>query len=209
MILKYRSGTEIQPRTIWCLGRNYALHAAELGNPLEARPLVFQKGLNAVHPFSGEIKLPRDRGVVHFETELVLHVERRLDKPVIAGLAVGLDLTLRDVQSDLKKAGKPWALAKSFDSAATITEFLDITDFPDLQDIRFSMKLNGETRQSGNSTHMILPMVNVLDYLGEFTQLQTGDLVFTGSPEGVGPVEPGDTIEVTLEDRPMGIAAFV
>ena len=199
----------IQPRTIWCLGRNYAKHAEELGNVAEAQPLVFQKGLNALVPLSGTQKLFREHGEVHYETELVIMMDRNNEGAFIAGIGLGLDLTLRDVQSNLKSAGKPWTLAKSFDGAAVVSRFIPKNEIPALDQIRFTMVLNQQVQQQGDSSQMILPLEKIPAYLEEYTDLQPGDIIFTGTPEGVGVLNPGDTVSLDLAGHHLGTVRFV
>lgn len=188
----------IAPRAIWCLGRNYAEHARELGNQVEAKPLVFQKGLNALAPFESEVSLDWLLGPIHYETELVMLMDRLGNVPRIVGLALGLDLTLRDLQSELKLAGKPWTLAKSFDHAAILSHFVPLEDFGDLEALVYTMHLNGELRQTGETKKMILSMYDTIEYLETFTRLEAGDLIFTGTPAGVGELHPGDEILADL-----------
>ncbi len=204
--LRQADGDLIRPQTIWCLGRNYAAHAEELGNPLEARPLVFQKGHNALHPLEGSLALPRERGAVHFETELILLMGGESGGVAVTGLTVGLDLTLRDLQSELKAAGKPWTLAKSFDGAAIVGPF---QEFPGkVKNLSFRMLLNGEERQLGETSRMILPLEQIPAYLEEFTCLRAGDLIYTGTPAGVGQLQRGDEVELFLEEKSMGKITF-
>ncbi|MCF7798091.1 MAG: fumarylacetoacetate hydrolase family protein [Lentisphaeria bacterium] len=191
--------TTILPRTIWCLGRNYAEHARELGNAIESKPLVFQKGLNALTPFTGEVLLNWSLGAIHYETELVLLMTRKAGKATIAGVGLGLDLTLRELQSALKSGGKPWTLAKSFDHAAIISDFIPALELGDLNALRYTMHVNGELRQTGETEKMILPMDQTVDYLETYTALQAGDLIFTGTPAGVGALQPGDVVTAALE----------
>jgi len=198
----------IQPRTIWCLGRNYVRHAEELGNRAEARPLVFQKGLNALAPLHRSQRLFRDHGAVHYETEIILLMDRNDAGAFIAGIGLGLDLTLRDLQSELKAAGKPWTLAKSFDGAAIVSRFIAAKEFPALDQIRFTMVLNQEVRQRGDSGQMILPLARIPAYLEEYTDLQPGDIIFTGTPEGVGALNPGDEVSLDLAGHHMGTTRF-
>jgi len=201
-------GADFSPRTIWCLGRNYAKHAEELGNPVEARPLVFQKGLNSLAAFGENLVLHRGHGPVHYETELVLLMDRDDKGAHISAIALGLDLTLRDLQNELKSAGKPWTLAKSFDGAAILTPFFGVSDFPVLDQIEFNMILNGEIRQTGRSNQMILPLEKIPAYLEEFTDLHPGDIIFTGTPEGVGALEVGDEVSLVLAGIPLGRMKF-
>ncbi len=198
----------IQPRTIWCLGRNYAKHAEELGNTVEARPLVFQKGLNALVPVNRTLKLIRDHGAVHYETEIILMMDRNDDGSFITGIGLGLDLTLRDLQNELKTASKPWTLAKSFDGAAIVSQFISINEIQALDQIRFTMVLNQEVRQRGESGQMILPLAKIPAYLEEYTDLQPGDIIFTGTPEGVGELNPGDELTLDMAGHHMGTVRF-
>ncbi len=198
----------IQPRTIWCLGRNYAKHAEELGNAVEARPLVFQKGLNALVPLSGSQTLFRNHGEVHYETEIIALIDRNDRGAFIAGIGLGLDLTLRDLQNELKAAGKPWTLAKSFDGAAIVSRFISMNEIPSLRQIRFTMTLNQEVRQRGDSSQMILPLEKIPAYLEAYTDLQPGDLIFTGTPEGVGVLNPGDEVNLDMAGHQMGSIRF-
>ncbi len=198
----------IQPRTIWCLGRNYAKHAEELGNAVEARPLVFQKGLNALVPMQRAQKLFSDHGDVHYETEIVALMDRNENGAFITAIGLGLDLTLRDLQNELKSAGKPWTLAKSFDGAAIVSRFVALNEFPSLNQIRFTMLINGEIRQRGDSSQMILPLEKIPAYLEEFTDLQPGDIIFTGTPEGVGALNPGDEVSLDLAGHQIGTVRF-
>jgi len=198
----------ISPRTIWCLGRNYAKHAEELGNAVEARPLVFQKGLNALAPLQGAVSLIRDHGSVHYETEIIALMDRNDRGAFITGIGLGLDLTLRDLQNELKSQGKPWTLAKSFDNAALVSRFIPVTQIPDLGQIRFTMVLNQEVRQKGDSSQMILPLQMIPAYLEEFTDLMPGDIIFTGTPEGVGELHPGDEVSLELAGHQMGTVRF-
>ena len=198
----------IQPRSIWCLGRNYAKHAEELGNAVEAKPLVFQKGLNALVSLQHTQYLIQGHGQVHYETEIILLMDRNDEGAFVTGVGVGLDLTLRDLQSELKAAGKPWTLAKSFDGAAVVSRFVPANEFPNFNQIRFSMVLNQEVRQKGDSSQMILPLEKIPAYLEEFTDLQPGDIIFTGTPEGVGALNSGDEVTLELAGHTMGTVRF-
>ncbi len=188
----------ITPRTIWCLGRNYTEHARELGNKVEAEPLVFQKGLNSLGPFEGDVKLDWPLGPIHYETELVILMDRVDDIPQMAGIGLGLDLTLRDLQTELKTAGKPWTLAKSFDQAAVLSAFIPVDSLGDLNTLVYRMHLNAELRQTGETAKMILPLPGTVQYLETFTRLQRGDVIFTGTPAGVGRLRPGDVVVAEL-----------
>ncbi len=196
-------------RTIWCLGRNFAAHARELNNPVEPEPLVFQKGLNALIPLQGKLALPRGKGPVHYECELVLALARINGKPEIVGIGVGLDLTLRGLQTELKKQGKPWTPAKSFDGAAPISQLIPVGEAQSLGEITFCLQVNDELVQKGRTSEMLLPWEKVPTYLNNFTDLQTGDLIFTGSPSGVGPLHPGDYVKVLLNGKLLAEARCI
>jgi len=198
----------IQPRTIWCLGRNYTKHAEELGHEVEANPVVFQKGQNTLVPMGRTYTLFRDHGEVHYETELIALMDRNESGSFIAGLGLGLDLTLRDLQSTLRAEGKPWTLSKSFDESAIVSRFIPVKEFPALDQIRFNMLLNGEVRQRGDSGQMILPLEKIPAFLEEYTDLQPGDIIFTGTPEGVGALNPGDEVSLELAGHQMGTVRF-
>ncbi len=208
MKLRFTGSSTIPARSVWCLGRNYAEHAVELGNPVEAMPLVFQKGLNALVPLEGTLILPRGKGKVHYETELVLTILRTSTGPRISGIGVGLDLTLRELQQELKMEGKPWALAKSFDGAGILSHFAPLSTFPDLGDIDFSMTLNDELKQSGNTGQMLLPVDEIMAYMATFTALDTGDVIFTGTPKGIGELNSGDEVTLFLSNQKMGSIQF-
>jgi len=171
-------------------------------------PLVFQKGLNALVPLEGTLILPRGKGKVHYETELVLTILRTSTGPRISGIGVGLDLTLRELQQELKMEGKPWALAKSFDGAGILSHFAPLSTFPDLGDIDFSMTLNDELKQSGNTGQMLLPVDEIMAYMATFTALDTGDVIFTGTPKGIGELNSGDEVTLFLSNQKMGSIQF-
>lgn len=190
-----------------CVGRNYADHAKELNNPIPTVPLLFIKPASSVVRMDQPFRLLRNLGEVHFETELAILIGETLSGvdeaealSGIAGVGVALDLTLRDLQSELKKAGQPWEKAKSFDGACPMSSFLPIGQIDDLQNIQIRLTLNGEVRQDGNSALMLNPVLALISYITTFFTLQPGDVVITGTPAGVGPVRPGDKLSVELVD---------
>ena len=187
---------QIDVRRIFCIGRNYAAHAAELGNEKPSEPVVFMKPSTAIVQAGKDVHLPRDRGSVHQEAELVLLIGRDGANGVsdIAGVALGLDLTLREEQSRLKSAGLPWELAKAFDESAPLGPFVPAP--ADFDNLEFACHVNGELRQQGNARNMLFPIARVVEFLAARFSLRRGDLVFTGTPEGVGPLVPGDNIEL-------------
>jgi len=190
-----------------CIGRNYAAHAAELNNPIPTTPLLFIKPASAVVNMAEPFRVPRDLGEVHFETELAILIGQPLTSAdetqaaeAIAGVGLGLDLTLRDLQDALKKAGQPWEKAKSFDGACPLSSFIS-PDNIDLTDCQIRLQVNGELRQDGNSSQMLTPVLELLSYASRFFTLNPGDVVLTGTPAGVGPVRPDDQLVVELADQ--------
>ncbi len=197
---------------IACIGRNYADHATELGNAVPTEPLFFFKPESAIlhkdHPFA----IPEWTEDCHFEVELVVRMDRAA-KWISADHAgrcyttvgLGIDFTARDVQSMLKAAGKPWEKAKAFDGSAVVSrEFVPLDDLGgNIQDLRFSLLRNGEEVQSGHTADMLFPVDALIAHVSRYSTWKTGDLLFTGTPAGVGPVQSGDRLEGRLEGRSM------
>jgi 2-keto-4-pentenoate hydratase/2-oxohepta-3-ene-1,7-dioic acid hydratase in catechol pathway len=205
---QYADGTHIHYPVgkVVCIGRNYAEHAKELDNPVPTEPLLFIKPGSCVVPSAGGFKVPTDRGSVHYETEIAVLLGKPLStKPsveevldAISGYAPALDLTLRDVQSKLKEKGLPWEIAKSFDGACVIAPFVAASTYSDLTDIPVRLTLNGAVRQDGNSSLMLNPIVPMIQYMAACFSLQAGDVIMTGTPAGVGPLNPGDELILEL-----------
>ena len=191
---------------IICIGRNYAAHAAELGNDRPDKPVVFMKPASAILANNKPFYYPEFSQDIHFETELILkigkngrHVQPPFAMDYVAGISVGLDLTARDLQNELKGKGQPWEIAKGFDGSAPLpTEFFAPEFFANLNDIEFGLRKNGELVQHGFSRNMLFPVTEIIGYVSRFFRLQLGDLIFTGTPEGVGPIRPGDELEAFL-----------
>jgi len=190
-----------------CVGRNYAEHARELNNPVPTEPILFIKPATSLVPLEAPFDIPSGRGAVHFETELAVLIGQPLKQAdeqtalgAIAGVGVGLDLTLREVQDQLKKKGHPWEKSKAFDGACPVSAFLSPANVTDLTDVQIRLSVNGEVRQDGNSAQMLTPVLKLLAYISQWFTLQPGDVVMTGTPAGVGPVEPGDELRVELVD---------
>jgi 2-keto-4-pentenoate hydratase/2-oxohepta-3-ene-1,7-dioic acid hydratase in catechol pathway len=191
------------PRRIFCIGRNYAEHAKEMGNALPPEPVVFMKPATSLVA-GARLPLPRDRGAVHHEMELVLALGREAADVapgaalgLVAGVTLGLDLTLRDEQARLKQAGAPWELAKAFDNAAALGRFTPAPFKFDPQAMDMLCTVNGQVRQQGNTRDMLFPIAAILAFLSRRWRLLPGDLVYTGTPAGVGPLRPGDRIEIS------------
>ncbi len=190
---------------IFCVGRNYHAHIKELSNDIPDCPVIFSKPDSAlVAPDAGEIPFPRGGRVLHHEVEVVVVVgkdgiPRDAADAVgyIGGLAIGLDLTLRDVQNDLIAKSLPWEKCKGFDHSAplgTVHPFDPAAMH--LDDISFSCSVNGKLRQDGNTSRMIFPIPEILMEISKYWKLRQGDMIFTGTPEGIGALEPGDTIKI-------------
>ncbi len=190
---------------VFCIGRNYAAHIEELNNDIPDSPVIFMKPASSlVSPEEKIVAYPAFCNDLHFETELVVLIGKEgvpIDeadaKNFIAGIAAGFDLTMRDVQNELREKGLSWEKSKAFDQSAPIGEFAPFDPAYDLENIRFSGSVNGKLRQSGNSALMIYPIARLIKELSKYWKLLPGDLIFTGTPEGVGPLQRGDTIEIT------------
>lgn len=193
----------VQVRNIFCIGRNYAAHIAELGNRPEEDPVVFLKPTSALHGPGTPIVLPPHSEEVHYEAELVIligkagkHIAEDKAIDYIAGYGLGLDLTARDLQTKAKQAGLPWAVAKGFDCAATVTPFVPASTFQNPLEVQFEMHLNGQPKQRGDTRNMLFSIRHIVHYLSTVFALQEGDLVFTGTPEGVGRLARHDKVRL-------------
>lgn len=197
----------LEINTIFCIGRNYVEHIKELNNEQPDEPITFLKPITSILFNGGTIRLPEQSSDVHHEVELVVAIskkgrnipkERALD--YVAGYGVGIDVTARDLQSKAKKAGHPWALAKGFDTFAPISSFVDANSGKDPQNLELKLEVNNTTRQQGNTNLMIFPIKDLISYLSNVFTLHPGDLIFTGTPAGVSPLQKGDQIKATLGD---------
>jgi acylpyruvate hydrolase len=182
-------GLDVPLGTIWCVGRNYAEHAKELGNAVPSAPVIFLKPASSVLLSGGTLRLPPDSRRVDHEVELV--IARAADGSLRA--AVGVDFTARDIQEALKKSGLPWTLAKGRPGFAALGPFV-----PAKLPATLALSVNGASRQAGSTADMIFPVPKLLAYLDANFGLRPGDIVFTGTPSGVGPVAAGDRVEAVL-----------
>ena len=206
--LELTNATAINLGSIYCIGRNYVEHIAELNNERPDAPVVFDKPASALLRSGGTIHLPKESDDVHYESEIVVLLGsggRNLSLAeagkAIAAYGVGLDLTARDWQQKAKEKGLPWTLAKGFDGAACVSAFVPATECPPADDISFTMHLNGELRQQGNSSMMLFPIAEQIAYISRYITLNEGDIVYTGTPKGVGRLQSGDQIELNLLDK--------
>jgi len=195
---------------IVCIGRNYLAHIKELDNDLPTEPLFFMKPETALLPSGAPFVYPDFSKEIHYETELVLRIcksgkmiDEKYASDYYDAITVGIDFTARDLQRECKTKGHPWEKAKAFDGSAPIGEFKKISALKRPDDIAFGMKLNGEWAQQGHSRDMIFSFNRIVSYVSRFVTLQAGDCIFTGTPQGVGEVHVGDTLELFLEDEPM------
>jgi 5-carboxymethyl-2-hydroxymuconate isomerase len=184
---------------ILCIGRNYADHIKELGNEMPERPVIFMKPASSVIGEGEQIVIPSYSSECHHEAELALLIgSGGKDIPAgeamqhIAGYGVAIDLTLRDVQAELKKKGLPWEIAKGFDTACPLSAFVPADSIAAPQDLRITLSVNGEPRQDGSTALMMHRIPELLSYLSSIFTLEPGDLILTGTPAGVGPIKSGD-----------------
>jgi acylpyruvate hydrolase len=183
-------------RNIWGVGRNYADHAKELGNNVPAQPMIFLKAGSCATVNSTEIYLPSWTEDVHHEVELCLKLSQSLN---VIEAAVALDLTERKAQTEAKKNGSPWTLAKSFDGACAVSSFFSVRKLDQLKNLRLRLWVNDELRQDGNTSQMIFGCEQLLEYILLHFPTCPGDLILTGTPAGVGPINGGDVVKAEIE----------
>ncbi len=192
---------------IVCVGRNYAEHAKELNNPIPTEPVLFIKPSTALCSLDGPVAIPTAWGSCHFEAEMTILIGQSLSNcseqqaaSAIAGIGIALDLTLRDLQAELKQKSLPWEKAKAFDGACPTSVFVT-APVAELQDQQIQLRQNGELKQDGNSADMLIPVLPLLVYISQFFTLQPGDIVLTGTPAGVGPLALGDELQLSLSNN--------
>jgi 2-keto-4-pentenoate hydratase/2-oxohepta-3-ene-1,7-dioic acid hydratase in catechol pathway len=195
---------------IICIGRNYADHARELGNDIPDEPVIFMKPKSALLQAHTPFYYPEFTNELNYECELVLrickngkYIQERHAGNYYNGITVGIDFTARDIQDECKKKGLPWEKAKAFDNSAAVGKFVDITPDMNKKNINFSFNKNGEPVQQGNSGQMIFSFDNLIAHISNYFSLNIGDLVFTGTPAGVGECVVGDELEAFLEGNSL------
>lgn len=193
---------------IFCVGRNYIEHAKELGNEVPDEPVIFMKPKSSLLQSSSPFYYPEFSNELHYECELVLrickngkYIDERYSNKYINGITVGIDFTARDIQAELKKKGLPWEKAKAWDNSAVVGTWKDIA--PDLLNmpINFSMKKNGQQVQKGITADMMFNFNEIIAHISNYFSINIGDLIFTGTPAGVGECVVGDVLEGFLEDE--------
>jgi 2-keto-4-pentenoate hydratase/2-oxohepta-3-ene-1,7-dioic acid hydratase in catechol pathway len=195
---------------IFCVGRNYAEHAKELGNEIPEEPVIFMKPKSALLQANTPFYYPEFSNELHYEVELVLRIskngkyiqEHQAEKYYDA-ISVGIDFTARDIQAELKKKGLPWEKAKAWDNSAVLGKWTELNPTLLKNPIHFSLLQNGNTVQSGDSTHMIFSFNKIIANISNYFSLNIGDLIYTGTPSGVGECVTGDLLEGYLEKEKM------
>lgn len=187
---------------IICIGRNYVAHARELNNEVPGEPVFFLKPDSALVTANRPFFYPDFSSDVHHEIEVVIRINRlgrsieeRFAHRYYSEVALGVDFTARDLQARQKEKGLPWEIAKGFDYSAPISEFLPLERFGDIHQLDFRLDINGSTVQNGNTSLMIFSFEKIISYVSRFMTLKTGDLIYTGTPAGVGPVQINDLLE--------------
>lgn len=195
---------------IICIGRNYAEHAREMKSEIPSEPVFFMKPDTALLRNGEDFYYPDFTKDLHHEVELVLKISKQ-GKNIAEQFAhkyydeigIGIDFTARDIQSKCKEKGLPWEKAKAFDNSAPLGSFLNKNDFDNLSDIAFHLEINGELKQKGNTADLLFSFDKLIAFVSQFVTLKVGDLIFTGTPEGVGPVKIGDILTAFIGDRKM------
>ncbi len=195
---------------IIAIGRNYAEHALELNNPVPSEPVIFMKPDTAILRNNHCFYLPDFSTDIHYEAEIVLriaregkHIAEKFAASYISAISIGIDFTARDVQKKLKEKGLPWELSKAFDHSAPVGDFIEMTDSAALSEIPFHLLINGIKVQEGNTRDMIFSFAALISYISSRITLKSGDLIFTGTPAGVGTVHAGDLLEGFVRDQKL------
>jgi acylpyruvate hydrolase len=195
---------------IIAIGRNYAEHAKELNNPVPGVPVIFMKPETALLKENKPFYHPDFSEDIHHEIEIVLkiskegkHISEKFANNYFEEIALGVDFTARDIQSRHKEKGLPWELAKAFDNSAPVSQFLPKSQFADLKNLNFKLDVNGQTRQVGNTSNMLFSFEYIISFVSKYITFKKGDLIFTGTPQGVAKVNIGDRLEGYIEDHKL------
>jgi acylpyruvate hydrolase len=196
---------------IFAVGRNYAEHIKELSNERPDEPVIFTKPDTAILRNNSPFYYPDFSRDIHYEVELVLRISKegkmigeKFASKYFDAIGIGVDFTARDLQQKAKEKGLPWDIAKGFNGSAPVSDkFIPVKDFQELGSINFSLKVNEEIKQQGNTSFMLFTFDYIISYLSKFFTLRTGDLIFTGTPKGVGPVKVGDVLSASIENEKL------
>ncbi len=193
---------------IICIAKNYAKHAKEMSSAIPKEPIFFMKPDTALLQKNRDFYYPDFTQELHYETEIVVrinkvgkHIQEKFAHKYYSEIGIGIDFTARDLQRKCKETGSPWEIAKAFDNSAPVSKFIDKTELP--ENIDFSLKINNKQVQKGNTENMIFSVDKLISYLSEFITLKIGDLIFTGTPEGVGQIKIGDKLEAFIGNENM------
>jgi len=205
---KFKNGTTLNVGTIFGIGKNYAKHAQEMGGKVPDEPIIFIKPATSYVPNNSKITLPRYSQNIHYEVELVViigkdgkNINKKDAHKYIAGYAIGVDLTLRDIQAKAKEQGHPWAVAKGFYQSAPISDVIPAIEFGEkIPFFDLKLWLNGQLKQNSNTKYMERSVEQLIEYISQVFSIRTGDCIFTGTPEGVGQINPGDIIKAQLNN---------
>lgn len=195
---------------IIAIGRNYAAHAKELNNPIPGTPVIFLKPDTAALRENKPFYIPEFSSDIHYELEVVLkicregkHIAKKFAGNYFEEVGLGIDFTARDIQTRHKEKGLPWELAKAFDHSAAVSAFVSKGQLSDLHQLPFELQINGESRQQGNTKDMIFSFEYLISFISQYFTLKKGDLIFTGTPEGVGQVHEGDKLEAWMDGQQL------
>ncbi len=195
---------------IICIGRNYAEHAKEMKAETPTEPVFFMKPDTALISDNDPFFFPKFSNEVHYETEIVLrinkngkNIQKQFASRYFEQISVGIDFTARDLQAQCKAKGLPWEKAKSFDGSGVIGTMVSKEKYKDINNLNFHLDINGKTVQKGNTKELIFSYETIIEYVSGFVTLRTGDLIYTGTPVGVGPVKVGDRLQAYIEDEKL------
>ncbi len=193
---------------IICIGRNYSEHARELNNPIPAKPIFFMKPDSSLLLGNKPFFLPEFSSEIHHELEIVIkicrlgkHIDEKFAYRYYNEITAGIDFTARDLQNKCKKEGHPWEIAKAFDASAVLGKFLNLSLVGNINKISFSLKVNDKIVQQGNTADMLYDVDTIISYISKFVTLKIGDIIFTGTPAGVGQVSLNDHLEGFIEEK--------
>ena len=195
---------------IIAIGRNYAEHAKELNNPIPDQPVIFLKPDTAILKDNKPFYIPEFSADIHYELEVVLkvckegkHISEKFAHKYYEELGLGIDFTARDIQTVHKAKGLPWELAKAFDHSAAVSNFIPKTQVENIYNLNFELKINNSSRQKGNTANLLFSFEKIIAFVSQYITLKKGDLIFTGTPQGVGQVHQGDKLEAWLEGQQL------